>query len=172
VWLACARELDACNVENTWPERTVVDIIAVLRAGPSHVGNTACHPCLVDIKTPTVNLVYCITAVGFHERNALTVPVNGCLQTAHVESEGAHLTHATRWPQGKNKTPLSSVKQIRQTRASSSTFSFEQFAFSVGAPRLDSLLQQNYPAFRLQCNQLHIMKCFISVQGPNTTSHN
>jgi hypothetical protein len=36
------------------------------------------------------------TAVLPHERNALTVAVNGCLQTAHDESEGAHFTHAMR----------------------------------------------------------------------------
>jgi hypothetical protein len=36
------------------------------------------------------------TAVLPHERNALTVAVNGCLQTSHVESEGAHFTHAIR----------------------------------------------------------------------------
>jgi hypothetical protein len=41
-----------------------------------------------------------------------TVPVNGCLQTAHVESDGAHFTHGTRWPQGKNTTVRSSMKHL------------------------------------------------------------
>lgn len=71
-------------------------ITAVQKARPSHVGNTACHPHLMDIQTLAALNWYCTPAVAFHERNARTVPLNGCLHTAHVDRDGAHLTQATR----------------------------------------------------------------------------
>lgn len=38
----------------------------------------------------------CTAVAGIHDRNARTVPVNGCLHTAQIDREGAHFTHATR----------------------------------------------------------------------------
>lgn len=86
--LECPGEMSDSNVGHTEPGITAVQKArprATLQA--THISWT--------FKLSALNW-YCTPTVTFHERNALTVPVNGCLHTAHVESDGAHFTQATR----------------------------------------------------------------------------